>query len=80
VRAAHPDLDLLIDTALEARSTAGRSVSPWTTTVWTRFDEALGDPAHPQRVAWAARGVDRLILTCLEPHDPAALIRTLARA
>lgn len=77
VRASHPDIDALLDAALEARDAAGRAEAPWMTTVWTRFDERLGDPNDPQRQRWERRGVDRLILTVLDPHDPKAIERTL---
>lgn len=79
VRADHPDLELLLDTALDAREAAGRGAAPWVSTIWTHFDEALGDPDHPQRRQWERRGIDRLVLTCLRPHDPAAMARTRPR-
>jgi alkanesulfonate monooxygenase SsuD/methylene tetrahydromethanopterin reductase-like flavin-dependent oxidoreductase (luciferase family) len=68
VRASHDDLAAVVGAGREA---AGDR--PFEVSVWTWFDPDLADPAHPSRVAWAELGVDRLVLVCLQPHDPRAL-------
>lgn len=77
VRADHPDLDQLVAVATAAHRSSPDAERPFTVSVWTHFDEALGDPDHPRRREWARLGVNRLVLTVLEPHDPRALMRCL---
>ncbi len=38
--------------------------------MWTLWNPDLLDGDHPDRRAWAALGIDRLILTALEPIGP----------
>jgi hypothetical protein len=38
--------------------------------VWAEWDRGLADPDHPDRRRWAELGVNRLVLVCLNPHDP----------
>lgn len=69
VRADHPELAELIAAARSAREASSASKQPFDVSVWTHWDAALADPGHPRREAWDALGVDRLILTCLDPFD-----------
>ncbi len=73
VRANHPDLELLLDAAQAARAASPLAGTPFDMGVWTHWDDALADPQHPDRRRWESLGVTRLVLTCLEPHDPAAV-------
>jgi alkanesulfonate monooxygenase SsuD/methylene tetrahydromethanopterin reductase-like flavin-dependent oxidoreductase (luciferase family) len=72
VRWNHPDLAHLLEVARRAHQ--GRP-GPWESTVWTLWDEALLDGDHPDRRAWNALGVRRLVLTSLEPLAPEAIAR-----
>lgn len=77
VRGDHPDLVALVSAARRARDASART-TPWELSVWAHWDDALADPAHPDRRRWAELGVDRLIMVCFrQPHDPAALRRFL---
>lgn len=75
VRADHEELAAVIDAARTARLASVRADQPFDVSVWTHWDESLGDPDHPRRRAWEALGVDRLVLTCLDPFDLAAIAR-----
>lgn len=79
VRSEHPQLEALLGAAQRARvereQTDGPLPTPFDVSVWAMWDAALADPAHPDRVRWAALGVTRLVLVWLEPHDPAAVAR-----
>jgi len=57
--------------AHSARPAAGAGVvgAPFEATLWTMWDPDLLDADHPDRRTWAALGIDRLILTALEPLD-----------
>jgi alkanesulfonate monooxygenase SsuD/methylene tetrahydromethanopterin reductase-like flavin-dependent oxidoreductase (luciferase family) len=59
------------DACLAAASAeAERLGRPLLRTVWTYFDEALFDPAHPERIAMREADIDRLILAELgRPPD-----------
>lgn len=69
VRADHPELEALIAAARTARAESPAAARPFDVSVWTHWDAALADSEHPRRQAWEAFGVDRLILTCLDPFD-----------
>lgn len=77
VRATHDDLELLLDTARLARAGSERADQPFAMSVWTMWDDALADPDHPRRRYWASLGVDRLVMTCLDPYDLDAITRFL---
>lgn len=72
VRALNTDRSEVLAAAHAARSNNPR---PWTTTVWSRYDEALFDPAHPLRRELADDGVDRLILSWFPPVDASVISR-----
>ena len=57
---SHPRRDELFDIASTAARAAGRPVV--TRTTWLRWDPALLDPAHPERVAMVDRNVARAVL------------------
>ncbi len=63
----HPRRDELFDAALAARGDR----PGFCLTTWTRWDESVLDPGHPQRRAMDERGVDRLVLVELGTVDPA---------
>ena len=73
VRADHPELAEVIGAAREARAASPSAAQPFDVSVWTHWDASLADPGHPRRHAWAGLGVDRLILTCLDPFDLGAV-------
>lgn len=75
IRADHPELAEIIDTARRAREGSTAAGRPFDVSVWTHWDSALADPEHPRRQVWRALGVDRLILTCLDPFDLGAITR-----
>jgi alkanesulfonate monooxygenase SsuD/methylene tetrahydromethanopterin reductase-like flavin-dependent oxidoreductase (luciferase family) len=75
VRADHADLHAIITAARDAHAASARADRPFEVSVWTWFDPALDDPDHASRRAWAAAGVERLVLVCLEPHDRRAVER-----
>jgi alkanesulfonate monooxygenase SsuD/methylene tetrahydromethanopterin reductase-like flavin-dependent oxidoreductase (luciferase family) len=77
VRGNHDDLEMLLDSARLARAASDRATEPFTMSVWTAWDEALADPDHPRRRYWASIGVNRLVMTCLDPFDLDALTRFL---
>ena len=79
VRSTHDDLDGIVDAAIAARSESDRADEPMIVSVWAEWDSALADPDHPSRRRWAALGVNRLVLVCLDPHDPAAVASFLQR-
>lgn len=64
----HPRRDEFFAAAESEANAHGRSVSR---TVWTHYDRALLDPAHPTRVEMAAAGIDRVVLAHL--GHPSAL-------
>lgn len=55
----HPRRDEFLDAGSEEAGLSGR---PFLRTVWTRFDEGLLDPEHPERTAMRAVSIDRVIL------------------
>ena len=69
VRADHPELAELIEAARRAHAGSPSAEGSFDVSVWTHWDASLADPDHPRRRAWAELGVDRLILTCLDPFD-----------
>ena len=79
VRSEHPQLEVLLDAAQRARAAREAADAPlprpFDVSVWAMWDPALADPAHPDRMRWAALGVTRLVLVWLEPHDPVAIAR-----
>ena len=77
VRASHEQVGELFTAAHRAREQSPLAGRPFECSVWTPFDEALRDPEHPRRREWEALGVDRLILTCLDPYDAGAVARFL---
>lgn len=79
VRASHPDLEALIAAAKRARDLRHDAADrpPFDISVWDHWNDALADPAHPDRVRWVALGVNRLVVVWLQPHDPAAVARFL---
>lgn len=70
VRQSHDDLAGIVGAALEGRAASDRADQPMIVSVWSMFDRGLADPAHPKRREWAELGVNRLVLVCLDPHDP----------
>jgi len=78
VRSDHPDLARLFAAAHGAREAAGRR-SWWDASVWAVWDEALLDPAHPQRRHWEELGINRLILVWFDRFDVDALQRATSR-
>lgn len=78
VRQSHDDLRAIVTAGLEARAASPRADEPMIVSVWTHFDRELADPDHPKRREWADMGVNRLVLVCLDPHDPAELSRFFA--
>ena len=70
VRASHDDLDGVLRAAIDARSHSPRAADQMIVSVWTHWDRALADPDHPSRRRWAELGVNRLVLVCIQPHDP----------
>lgn len=75
IRADHDELAEIIRAGREARAVSPSAERPFEVSVWTHWDEGLGDASHPRRRAWEALGVDRLILTCLDPFDLDAIAR-----
>lgn len=73
VRAGHDDLAGIVRTARAAHAASVHADRPFEVSVWDWFDPALADPRHASRVAWAELGVQRLVLVCLQPHDPRAV-------
>lgn len=73
VRQSHEELGPIIQAGLAARAESARANEPMIVSVWDHFDRALADPDHPKRRAWADMGVNRLVLVCLDPHDPVDL-------
>lgn len=73
VRSNHPGLDAILAAAIEGRVTSGRPLDGFDVSVWAEFDPGLADPDHPARQRWAGLGVTRLVLVCLDPHDPDAV-------
>lgn len=67
VRASDPNA---LELARAARAAHAGRPGPFEVSIWTRWNPALLDADHPDRRAWAAAGIDRLILTALEPIDP----------
>lgn len=62
--------------AAHAARPTGRSGgvdAPFEATMWTLWNPDLLDADHPDRRAWAALGIDRLILTALEPLAAATI-------
>jgi len=70
IRRSQEELASVIDAALEARAASDRADEPMIVSVWAEWDRALADPEHPERRRWAELGVNRLVLVCLNPHDP----------
>jgi hypothetical protein len=70
VRRSHEDLPAIIAAATAARAASGRATDPMIVSVWAEWDRGLADPDHPDRRRWAELGVNRLVLVCLNPHDP----------
>ena len=70
LRQSHDDLAAIVAAGLEARAASDRADRPMVVSVWDHFDRALADPDHPKRRQWAELGVNRLVLVCLDPHDP----------
>ncbi len=75
----------LIAAARSAR--AARSVDheggarrPFLVTVWARWDPALFDAEHRDRIAMAAAGVDRLILLAIDPVTPDEIAAAAAKS
>ena len=75
VRQSHDELASIVAAGLEARAASDRADQPMMVSVWAMFDRALSDPDHPKRREWADLGVNRLVLVCLDPHDPGELTR-----
>jgi alkanesulfonate monooxygenase SsuD/methylene tetrahydromethanopterin reductase-like flavin-dependent oxidoreductase (luciferase family) len=73
VRGDHERLDHLIDAALEARASSARRDDEMIVSVWAEWDDALADADHPRRRYWEGLGVNRLVMVCLDPHDPVAV-------
>lgn len=73
VRQSHEELRAIVEAGLAARAGSARADDPMIVSVWAHFDRALADPDHPKRREWADMGVNRLVLVCLDPHDPAEL-------
>jgi alkanesulfonate monooxygenase SsuD/methylene tetrahydromethanopterin reductase-like flavin-dependent oxidoreductase (luciferase family) len=78
VRQSHDDLAAIVAAGLAARAASDRANDPMIVSVWDHFDRALADPDHPKRREWAELGVNRLVLVCLDPHDPEELARFFA--
>ena len=80
VRSTHPQLGELIDAGRRARDLRPESGDdrPFDVSVWASWDDDLADPRNPRRVEWQRLGVDRLVMVCLQPHDPAAIARFLS--
>ena len=57
--------------AVRRRARRPRRPPGFCLTTWTRWDDGLLDPEHPERRAMAARGIARLVLVQLGPVDPA---------
>ncbi len=57
------------DELLAVADEAGAAERPFLRTTYTWWDPALLDPDHPERRAMAVAGIDRLILTLLDPPD-----------
>jgi alkanesulfonate monooxygenase SsuD/methylene tetrahydromethanopterin reductase-like flavin-dependent oxidoreductase (luciferase family) len=74
VRASHEHLADLLAAAMRARASSGRS-DRFDVSVWARWDEALFDPRHADRIRWEGLGVNRLILACFDRVDLSALRR-----
>jgi alkanesulfonate monooxygenase SsuD/methylene tetrahydromethanopterin reductase-like flavin-dependent oxidoreductase (luciferase family) len=72
VRANHPDLEGIIAAGQEAHT---RRPGPWSTSVWTPWDDALLDGAHESRRSYATLGVDRLVLVWFTAPDLTAIER-----
>jgi alkanesulfonate monooxygenase SsuD/methylene tetrahydromethanopterin reductase-like flavin-dependent oxidoreductase (luciferase family) len=77
VRATHNQLDVLLSAAQAARRVSVRREREMIVSVWIEWDDALADPDHPARRQWEQLGVNRLVMVCLDPHDPAAVARFL---
>jgi alkanesulfonate monooxygenase SsuD/methylene tetrahydromethanopterin reductase-like flavin-dependent oxidoreductase (luciferase family) len=77
VRATHSQLEALLSAAQAARRVSVRREREMIVSVWIEWDNALADPDHPARRRWEQLGVNRLVMVCLDPHDPAAVARFL---
>ncbi|MDQ3351653.1 MAG: LLM class flavin-dependent oxidoreductase [Actinomycetota bacterium] len=70
--------------ARDAGHDAGRddagALRPFIVTVWARWDPALFDAEHPDRLAMAATGVDRLILLAIDPVTPDEIVAAAAKS
>jgi len=53
---------------------------PFLVTVWARWDPALFDAEHPDRLAMAATAVDRLILLAIDPVTPDEIAAAAAKS
>jgi alkanesulfonate monooxygenase SsuD/methylene tetrahydromethanopterin reductase-like flavin-dependent oxidoreductase (luciferase family) len=75
VRSDHPQLVTLIDAARRARDRRldADELPSFDISVWAHWDHALGAPDHPVRRRWEQLGVNRLVMVCVQPHDPAAV-------
>lgn len=72
VRRSDPNAADLVRAARRAHADAGRT-SRFEASMWTLWNADLLDAGHPDRRASAAMGIDRLILTALEPIDPSTV-------
>ncbi len=75
VRRSHDELPAIVRAAVEARAASERFDEPMIVSVWAEWDPSLADPEHPERRRWADLGVNRLVLVCLDSHDPQAVER-----
>jgi alkanesulfonate monooxygenase SsuD/methylene tetrahydromethanopterin reductase-like flavin-dependent oxidoreductase (luciferase family) len=65
----HPRRDELLTAATDAHAAAGRD-GDFTLTTWTRWDDAVLDSDHPDRLAMAERRIGRLVLAELGTVRP----------
>ena len=69
VWALHPQrIDILAAARQASKDRTGFILS-----VWVKWDDALLDPGHPQRLQWQNEGVNRIVLQCSGAPDVKAL-------
>lgn len=76
----HPQRAAVLRAGREARSLAHGADAPWTSSVWTFWEDGIDDPEHPLRVELASEGVDRLVLLWRREPDPDAIARARVRS